>query len=257
MSGLKERAADLLVKPKDGKIPRFRLGTVTGLLATGKVSVRFDASDEDVPVYPCPGIASGDRCVVLSLNRSLKFAISSIRTCQYAIDDLYFTTSSVHPETRWPGTTWQAWGQGRVPVGMGSNGATNYTTVETTGGADSVQLSSAQNGKHTHVFTGTAGNTGNQSTGHTHTIPNHQHSIRHNNNSGSAGVAWGFSTYSGQTKYETSNTQSDGGGGATSGVSANHTHGFTPSGINADSGSGSAHENRMPYETCYIWKRIA
>ena len=35
------------------------------------------------------------------------------------------------------GGTWVAWGAGRVPIGMGNNGTTNYTTVEATGGSDS------------------------------------------------------------------------------------------------------------------------
>lgn len=35
------------------------------------------------------------------------------------------------------GGTWVAWGAGRVPIGMGNNGTTNYTTVEDTGGSDS------------------------------------------------------------------------------------------------------------------------
>jgi len=38
------------------------------------------------------------------------------------------------------GGTWVAWGAGRVPVGMGSNGTTNYTTVEATGGQETVTL---------------------------------------------------------------------------------------------------------------------
>ena len=34
------------------------------------------------------------------------------------------------------GGTWTAWGSGRVPVGMGDNGETKYTTVEDTGGSE-------------------------------------------------------------------------------------------------------------------------
>lgn len=35
------------------------------------------------------------------------------------------------------GGTWVAWGGGRVPVGMGSNGTSTYSTVEATGGSES------------------------------------------------------------------------------------------------------------------------
>jgi hypothetical protein len=35
------------------------------------------------------------------------------------------------------GGTWVSWGAGRVPVGVGSNGTTNYTSANATGGAES------------------------------------------------------------------------------------------------------------------------
>lgn len=34
------------------------------------------------------------------------------------------------------GGTWEAWGGGRVPIGVGSNGTTNYSTPEATGGSE-------------------------------------------------------------------------------------------------------------------------
>ncbi len=53
----------------------------------------------------------------------------------YPVGAIYMSTSSINPGTLFGGT-WAAWGQGRVPVGMGSNGTTNYTTVQSTGGSE-------------------------------------------------------------------------------------------------------------------------
>ena len=50
------------------------------------------------------------------------------------------------------GGTWVAWGAGRVPLGMGSNGTTNYTSVEATGGTESVTLTTNQIPSHSHSF---------------------------------------------------------------------------------------------------------
>ena len=48
------------------------------------------------------------------------------------------------------GGTWVAWGAGRVLVGIGSNGTTNYSTVEATGGEEKHTLTVAEMPSHTH-----------------------------------------------------------------------------------------------------------
>lgn len=50
------------------------------------------------------------------------------------------------------GGTWVTWGAGRVPLGIGSNGTTNYTSVEATGGTESVTLTTNQIPSHSHSF---------------------------------------------------------------------------------------------------------
>ena len=107
------------------------------------------------------------------------------------------------------GGTWVAWGTGRVLLGMGSNGTTNYTTAEATGGAESVALTTAQ-------------------------MPSHTHGISHGN-----------------TAYYV------GSGGQFSFNSVSGGNGQFGNGNTGSAGSGSSHENRMPYVTAYQWKRTA
>lgn len=123
----------------------------------------------------------------------------------YPVGSIYMSVSPADPATLLGGT-WAAWGQGRVPVGIGSNGTTDYETVEATGGEDKHALTSDENGPHAHTVTINSGAT-------------------------STATTWGST--------------------ATVPVSGNCSL------VTASSGSGTAHENRQPYITCYMWKRTA
>ena len=69
----------------------------------------------------------------------------------YPVGSVYLSVSATNPGTLFGGT-WAAWGQGRVPLGMGSNGTTNYTTVQATGGGETVTLSASQVPNHSHMI---------------------------------------------------------------------------------------------------------
>lgn len=55
------------------------------------------------------------------------------------------------------GGFWEAWGTGRVIVGMGSNGTTEYKTVEATGGEEKHKLTIAEMPQHNHSVGGCNG----------------------------------------------------------------------------------------------------
>lgn len=67
----------------------------------------------------------------------------------YPVGSIYMSVSSTNPSTYFGGT-WTAWGTGRVPVGVNAND-TNFATVEKTGGAATVILTTAQMPSHTHA----------------------------------------------------------------------------------------------------------
>lgn len=132
----------------------------------------------------------------------------------YPVGSIYMTatmTTATEVENKLGGT-WEAWGAGRVPVGMGSNGTTDYTTVEATGGEDSHKLTISEMPKHHH--------------GLKRNVP---YGLPYNNTSGAACGA---------------------GGGVYYGES------YSPFTIQ-DTGGDGAHENRQPYITVYMYKRIA
>ena len=117
------------------------------------------------------------------------------------------------------GGTWVAWGAGRVPLGVGNNGTTNYTTVEATGGEETVTLTSGQTPKR-DFYVGHISNADNN-----------------------------FGAISGVTasRYATSGTYRSQGAYLDSTASAWR---FT-------FGNNEPHNNIQPYITCYMYKRTA
>ena len=179
--------------------------------------------------------------------------VANIINLVYPVGSIYMSTSSTSPSTLFPGTTWVAWGQGRVPVGVASSGT--FSGSETTGGSETVTAGGS-------IANTTAGGTVANTTLTTAQIPSHYHDELHwgcptasqfGVNHGSSNIknpTWYFS-YAGvsstaQANFYSGNT---GGGGA-------HNHGFTGTAHNHGF-TGSAHSNLQPYITCYMWKRTA
>ena len=69
----------------------------------------------------------------------------------YPVGSIFMSVNNVNPSTYLTGTTWEAWGAGRVPVGVDTTQA-EFDTVEETGGEKTVTLTAAQSGvpAHTH-----------------------------------------------------------------------------------------------------------
>ena len=80
------------------------------------------------------------------------------------------STSSTNPGTLFGGT-WEAWGSGRVPVGVNSSDS-DFSTVEKIGGSKTINLSHSHTvSSHTHTISHT-----HTVNGHTHTVNSHNHS---------------------------------------------------------------------------------
>lgn len=166
----------------------------------------------------------------------------------YPVGSIYMSVNNTNPSTLFGGT-WSTWGNGRVPVGMGSNGTTNYTTVEESGGSDNIALTTANLASHTHTFNGDALPT------HNHTQNQHRHTTSTRTSTYGAGMqaAWKCITAPSSPNGDWSETSyTDYQTPTNNAISAG-----TPTGTNSNTGSGTAHENRMAYITCYMWKRIS
>lgn len=106
--------------------------------------------------------------------------ISNLLDAVYPIGSIYISANSINPTTLFGGT-WEAWGSGRVPVGVDS-ADNDFNTAEKEGGEKAHTLTTDEMPSHTHDFTGTTSShthnftgtsvaSGTISANHTHTIP--------------------------------------------------------------------------------------
>ena len=163
----------------------------------------------------------------------------------YPVGSIYFSVKNENPSSKFGGT-WVAWGSGRVPVGVNSSDG-NFNSVEKTGGASTVTLTTAQIPKHTHSVSGSTNSTGS----HSH-CENDNLWANKAPTTGSAAQHQVVCSVGGF--WLTCRTQ---GGGMRAELSTDsagtHSHSFSCT--SGSSGSGSSHTNLQPYITCYMWKR--
>ena len=163
----------------------------------------------------------------------------------YPVGALKFSANNVNPGTYLAGTTWAAWGPGRVLVGFDS-GQTEFDTAEETGGAKTHQLTTNEMPSHTHVQDAHT----HVQNAHTHTQDAHSHGqqIRNTGTAGTAGTQGGSAANNataGTTATATAVNQS------TTAVNQNATA------VNQSTGGGQPHNNMPPYIVGFMFKRTA
>ena len=180
--------------------------------------------------------------------RSIKQVIDIV----HPVGSIWETTTTDDPNTLWAGTTWVKMDGGRVLVSAGTytESGTTYTyNLGDTGGEAKHQLTTGELAEHNHnasvsVSVNAGGN-------HTHTV-----SLTCAYNNGSANSPWANigSTSTPNGYFNESNTDTV---TATSSTSGQHSHSASASASIGNTGSNTAHENRMPYTVINRWKRTA
>ena len=187
-----------------------------------------------------------DLSTVMSRLSALENKINNV----YPVGSIYMSVRNVNPSTIFGGT-WVAWGQGRVPVGMGNG----YNVSEGPGGNSSITLQTSQLPAHTH------------------TITPHKHTIE-----GISGVVGGRFWGDGRmalrvqadgaivAQYADKNVTLHGKdeGDTGTGYYNNIRLGYgtldtrdSSSIATGNTGTGAAINIMQPYITCYMWKRTA
>lgn len=141
----------------------------------------------------------------------------------WPVGSIWMSVENIDPTTI-IGGEWIAWGSGRVPVGVDQN-QEEFNEVEKTGGEKSAPL-------------------------HTHTTPNHKHTISvANGGSHTHKVKAAKTTKTGGTATRATATEA---GGTHKHTLSQESSGGGKTGGSGGTGSG----NLQPYITCYMFKRV-
>lgn len=154
-------------------------------------------------------------------------AIATIMNALYPVGTIYMSVNSANPGDIFGGT-WQAWGAGRVPVGVNTSD-TSFDTVEKTGGEKTHKLTANESGTTAHVHGGFRDID--------YYVMNDSPSARN------VGITDGTE---GNIYYIDGQSQPE--------IKFKHR---TTTGAAEAKAAVSAHNNLQPYITCYMWKRIA
>lgn len=140
----------------------------------------------------------------------------------YPVGSIYMSVNSTSPACLFGGA-WEAWGKGRVPLGCGINHGNNYPGFGAcNAGIFDHPNSDTLGGEYSHILS-------------QNEMPIHTHSI-----------------YSGY--------QGNGGVESPSDVQLYNRWSIVNQGyrnFSADAGASYAHNIIQPYQTCYMWKRVA
>lgn len=205
----------------------------------------LDGADiADMPLYKIT--ISGVNVSKIERVASIESGLNEMFNLIYPIGSIYMSAVSTDPSILFPGTTWVAWGSGRVPVGVNGNDA-NFNVTEKTGGQSTITIGSNNIPAHSHTV---------NDSGHGHTViaADGAHNIPYTDKPSSGKVAVNASVgYFAPTESQ----QEDGhwhynngltSDSSTTGISLQNAYG------NA-SGGADPITNLQPYITCYMWKR--
>lgn len=182
---------------------------------------------------------------------------------KYPIGSIYITNDNKNPSTTLGGT-WEAYGQGRTLIGVGSNGTNNYQTVSSIGGNSKVSLQSSNLPSHTHTLTplGTVTSTFEGISTATSSNGDHTHNVfKESGDEATSYAALENENFAGRVMIRTNTA-----GPTFSSSDGNHTHILTPQGTitstfngttsnTSSAGSSQSFSVQNPYITVYFWKR--
>lgn len=124
-----------------------------------EASLRDGASESYVSLYRVTQVGFTVATVEMLAVKPVNGVVGLV----YPVGSIYISVNNANPSTFFGGT-WEAWGSGRVPVGVNASDS-NFNAVEKTGGASTHTLTVAQMPTHMHsaLFTEQGVNTSNPS----------------------------------------------------------------------------------------------
>jgi hypothetical protein len=223
-----------IVNGTTGTLSVARGGTgVTTSTGTGNVVLSASPTFTGTPAAPTAVL--GTNTTQIATTAFVTAALQAV----YPVGSIYINaTSSTNPSTLLGFGTWEAFGAGRMMVGLNASDALFDTAEETGGSKDAIVVS------HTHVFSGSG--TTNTTTNLSGTLSN---------------VEEPFGSASGIVSLSNTGLAFYGGTASnyprTATINANHGHTVSVSGTTNSTGSSGTNANLPPYIVVRMWKRTA
>jgi hypothetical protein len=221
-------AKDTLPTGNSGKIVKGAEIDTELTAVSNAIASKADINSAGLTGTPtAPTASAGTNTTQLATTAFVTAALSAV----YPVGSIYVNAAvSTNPATLLGFGTWEAFGAGRVMVGLNASDALFDTLEETGGSKDSAVVA------HTHTYSGT---TGNDSPDHTHL-----------NNAVGLGVSSNINWVgTGGAAYRNANDTQTGG------ASVRHQHSF--SGTTASTGDSGTNANVQPFIVVRMWKRTA
>ena len=186
---------------------------------SGAISSKADIASPTFTGTPAgPTATAGSNTTQLATTAFVTAALGAL----YPVGSVYINaTSSSNPSTLLGFGTWEAFGAGRMMVGLNASDALFDTAEETGGSKDAIVVS------HTHTATSTV-----TDPGHTHTV--------------------GLQAFNGTLGSEIDGAKNNG-----TTTTSSSTTGITVATTNASTGSSGTNANLPPYIVVRMWKRTA
>jgi microcystin-dependent protein len=218
-----------------------------------------------------------DGCTATTSNLNALAGIDNIFNVIYPVGCIYESTSPTNPSTLFTGTTWSAFGEGKMLVGLDPNDS-DFNSTSDSGGSKTVTLTENQIPSHDHNDTFSIVSVSDHTHGDTFATSGaggHKHvqGVPHSSNLSNSDTDAYSARFSAEANTGGNRRSSQYGGASltddypyTSTVS-DHTHTITGSvqsagghthtlnGSVSSAGGGQAHDNMPPYVVVYRWKR--
>lgn len=194
----------------------------------GAISSKADIASPTFTGTPAaPTATSGSNTTQIATTAFVTAALQAI----YPVGSVYINaTSSSNPATLLGFGTWEAFGAGRMMVGLNASDALFDTAEETGGSKDAIVVS------HTHSFSATTASNGD----HSHLV----------------GSTDSLTTFGSAAQQEfTANFGEGTGPSVSTNTVGAHTH--SVSGTTGSTGSSGTNANLPPYIVVRMWKRTA
>lgn len=163
----------------------------------------------------------------------------------YPVGSIYMSINDVSPQV-FLGGTWQRWAEGRMPLGVGSNGESTHANSGVSGGSASSVAT------HTHEFSVSVAEETEIAAGKFIIQPKNTGTQIVSGGTGFVSIdVDGGGSASGSIRTDSTTVKEDV-------VTLDHSHALniSASGTTANANTGVTFGNLPPYTTCYMWKRI-